>query len=939
MAASPDTPWEKPPVPRSPPSKFSPPATAAPFVARDRLTDRIRQAGGAKLVLVQAPAGFGTTTLLRDIYDLFTAIGYAIVWLTLDTGDNDLDRFMSCLSQAFAQLGYAQSALAGGLAKREAATRESDSFDLMDAIVSTPLPFMLILDGFEHLQNPAAISVVQQLIELVGPQQKIVIGSREQSMLSVGRLRARQQLLEIDAAQLRFTQEETRQFLCDKRGLRLDSQDVERLHQVTGGWAAALWLASLALENNENPKRFIRTFSGSNTVVASYLAEDVLAQKPRHLQDFILQTAILQKFNAESCNAVTGRDDGKEMLKEVERSNMFLTALDEQHNWFSYHPLFAGFLRAQLERQYPGLAPVLHRRAAGWYIEQGRATHAIDHAMASGDKELVLQLLDQHAESLFLTGRVRLLVRWFDALDRSSMASHPKLMSVYAWALIHINRSAEALTLLETVTNPDGASPLPHPTYHVLRTFSLVMMDRIEETAPMWDDPHILGSAAQEPLLRSMLMIGCAYYYATIGRFQDARLLLDQATQEQPAVGPLFSIAVAGYVRSMLDLAQGKLRAAIARLLALIGDESQLRMRTASARYSALVGFGGDLPEPRHGADSGFASVYLAEVLYEMDSLAEARRLLKQYLPLVKDAGIPDQLIASHLIHARILRAEGNTNDALQTLLELEHLGMERMLPRIVDVARLEQARMAILDSNMESARALLALVGSAPAWQRRKLQMIADDIETPTLAFARLQVHSGQAATILPLLKEHLQDAYGRGRLRYALRVKVLYALALSFSGQRNPALRAIRETLQEAMAEGFVRIFKEEGPALLALVRDMLEGTKDVANAENLALRAFADRILRVQHAGMRPPPVSPPVAAGAPVTAHAAMESELTSRELDVLMLLAQGYGNQVIAEKLFVSVTTVKTHLRNINLKLGAHNRTEAISLARKLCIIS
>ncbi|HJV86197.1 MAG TPA: LuxR C-terminal-related transcriptional regulator [Noviherbaspirillum sp.] len=934
MAASPDTPWEKPPVPRSPPSKFRPPTVGAPFVARDRLTERIRQATGAKLVLVQAPAGFGTTTLLRDIYDLFTAVGYAIVWLTLDTGDNDLDRFMSCLSQAFAQLGHAQSALAGGLARRE-----GDGFDLMDAIVSTPLPFMLILDGFEHLQNPAAVSVVQQLTELLGPQQKLVIGSREQTMLSVGRLRARQQLLEIDASQLRFTQEETRQFLCDKRGLRLDSQDVERLHQVTGGWAAALWLASLALESSDDPKRFIRTFSGSNTVVASYLAEDVLAQKPRHLQDFILQTSILQKFNAESCNAVTGRSDSREMLQEIERSNMFITALDEQCNWYSYHPLFAGFLHAQLERQCPGLAPVLHRRAASWYMEQGRATHAIDHAMASGDKELVLQLLEQHAESLFLQGRVRLLVRWCDALDRSSMARHPKLMSVYAWALIHINRSAEALTLLETVTNPDGASPLPHPTYHVLRTFSLVMMDRIQETAPMWDDPHILGSAAQEPLLRSMLMIGCAYYYATIGRFQDARLLLDQATQEQPAVGPLFGIAVAGYVRSMLDLAQGKLRAAIARLLALIGDESQLRMRAASARYSALVGFGGDLPEPRHGADSGFASLYLAEVLYEMDSLGEARRLLKQYLPLVKDAGIPDQLIASHLIHARILRAEGNATDALQTLLELEHLGMARMLPRIVDMARLEQARLAILDDNMESARALLALVGNAPAWQRRSLQMIADDIETPFLGGARLQIHSGQATSVLPLLKEHLQDAYGRGRLRYALRVKVLYALALSLSGQRNPALRAIRETLQDAMAEGFVRVFKDEGPTLLALVRDMLEGTKDVANAENLALLAFAERILRTPQQGMRSPLVPQPVAAGAPAKAHLAAETELTSRELDVLMLLAQGNGNQMIAEKLFVSVTTVKTHLRNINLKLGAHNRTEAISLARKLCIIS
>lgn len=903
---------------------------------RDRVVERIRHAGNAKLVLVQAPAGFGTTSLLRHIYDLFSASGCAIAWLTLDAGDNDLDRFMNCLNQAFMYLSQTASSYFESVSAREfPRLREEGAFDPAVAIASTPLPFMLILDEFEHLQNPATLAVVQQMVELLGPQQKIVIGSREQTGLSVGRLRARQQLLEIDASQLRFSLEETTRFLCDKRQLKLDSQDIETLHQVTDGWAAALWLASLALEDHDDPKRFIRTFSGSNTVVASYLAEDVLSQKPRHLQDFILQTSILQKFCAESCNAITGRDDSAELIQEIERSNMFMTALDEQRQWFSYHPLFADFLRAQLERQSPGMASLLHRRAAYWYAEQKRPTHAIDHAITSGDQVLTLKLLSQNAEALFLQGRVRVLVRWFDTLDRSSLLAYPKLMSVYAWSLIHINRSEEALTLIETMTNAEGASPIPHPTYHVLRTFSLVMLDRIEQTAPMWEDPQILSSANKEPLLRSMLMIGCAYYYATVGRYQDARLLLDQATQEHPAVGPLFSIAVAGYVRGMLDLLQGHLRAACARLLALIGDDTQRRLRTGgNARFGPLIGIESGHPE-RHGADTGFASVYLAEVLYEMDSLKEAKRLLKLYLPLVKDAGIPDQLIASHVIYARILRAEGRRNDALQTLLELEQLGMQRRLPRIVDSARLEQARAAILESDLDTAKATMALVGNAPSWQRRDLQMVANDIETPTLSLSRLQLHCGQAAAVLPLLKEHLQDAYARGRLRYALRVKILYALALSYSGQRNPALRTIRETLQDAMTEGFVRVFKDEGAALLGLIREMLEGMKDLSNPENTTLRLFAEKILQSsRHPAV--PTANDATRIAAPATL---LDNELTTRELDVLMLLAQGCGNQAIAEKLFVSVTTVKTHLRNINIKLGAHNRTEAISIARKRAIIS
>lgn len=903
---------------RPAPSKLKPPAMGAPFVARARLVERFAQAAGARLALVQAPAGFGKTTLLRHLYDTFRADGCIVAWMTVDAGDNDLDRFMTCLGQAFQQL-QGNSVIDNG------------SFDLAQAIESTPVPFMLILDEFEHLHNPAALSVVEQMVDLLGPQQRIVIGTREQPMLSMGRLRARQQLLEIDAGQLRFNVEETAHFLRDKRSLLLDPQDIEQLHQVTGGWAAALWLSSLVLENNDDPKRFIRTFSGSNTVIASYLAEDVLSHKPKHLQDFILKTSILQKFSADSCNAVAERDDGRELIREIERSNMFLVSLDEQRVWYSYHPLFAGFLRSQLERQHPGLAASLHRRAALWHVEQQRITPAIDHAIASGDRELVLTLLARHAEALFLQGRVRMLARWFDTLDRSSLADYPKLISVYAWSLIHTNRSAEALDLLEAF-NEYGTNPsLPHQRYLVLKTFSLCMLDRIEETAPMWEDPHIMSSAAQEPLLRSMLMIGCAYYYATVGRYKEARLLLDSATREQTSVGPLFSIGVAGYIHGMLDLMQGFLRAAGARLRALIGEDYQVHLRNAGARLRAIAGVDTDAPNPRYGADSGFASLYLAEVLYEMDVLDEAKRLLKLYLPLVKDAGIPDQLIASHLIYARILRSEGNGNDALQPLLELEQLGMQRRLPRLVDMARLERARHALLDGDYEAARGILALVGHAPAWQHRGIQMVANDIETPILGHLRCQIHGGQAVSTLAVLKEQLQQTHLRGRTRHALRVKLLYAVALHQAGQRNPALRAMRETLQEAMQEGFIRIFKDEGPLSLNLVRDVLDSMPGDANDESNAVRAFAVRVLQIE---------SSHTAGTAPSTlASLAADHELTAREFDVLILLAKGYGNQAIAEKLFVSIATVKTHLRNINAKLGSHTRTEAISIARKQGIIA
>ncbi|WP_281004513.1 LuxR C-terminal-related transcriptional regulator [Noviherbaspirillum massiliense] len=854
--------------------------------------------------------------------------------MRLDAGDNDLDRLLSCLGQAILQAGRVTPTNRdnpGLVAALPAVTEQPAA--LMEAIAATPLPFMLILDEFEHLHNPAALSMVQQLIEALGPQQKIVISSREHPELSIGRLRACQQLLQIDAAQLRFTPEETSHFLLAKRKLRLDTPDVQKLHEVTGGWAAALWLSSLALEGSEEPGRIIQSFSGSNMALASYLAEDVLSRKPKHLQDFILQTSILRKFCGESCNAVTGRDDARELLQEIARSNMFVTALDEQHLWFSYHPLFAEFLRIQLDTKHPGLARILHGRAAHWYVEQGQSVAAIEHAIASGEQELVVQLLVKYAEGLFMQGRVRLLARWLDTLDRTRLATNPKLMIFYTGALIHTNRSAEALQLLETVIQ-EGVSSISRPAYLGLKALSLIMLDRLEETAAMWDDPGMVASAVEEPLLHTILMIGGAYYYATADRYKDARLLLDQATREHLAVGPLFSLTAAGYLHGMLDLMQGKLCAAGVRLRSLVGSP-KANARSATLYRHASLDSDPDSQALRHGADSGFASIYLAEVLYEMDALEEAKLLLKLHLPRVKDAGIPDQLIASHLVYARILRAEGHGTEGLQTLLELERLGMQRRLPRMVDMARLEQAREAVLIGDLEAAKGLLALVGNTPAWQG-ELQLIATDIESPFLGMTRLQVHCGQAALALPTLKAHLQKVQGRGRLRYALRMKILQALALANAGQRNPALRTIQQALQDALPEGFVRAFKDEGPAVLALIRDMLEGSRDLASNENASLRFFAERILGQSE--IAPLHGAKEVVHGMRITDSIA-GNELTSRELDVLILLAQGYGNQVIAEKLFVSVTTVKTHLRNINIKLGSHTRTEAISIARRLSIIS
>lgn len=919
--------------------KFTPPVPGAFQIQRQRLIAQIRQGTSAKLILLQAPAGFGKTTLLRHLHELSLEQGHATLWWTVDGGDNDLEQLAANVGHVLTTLYGGSSALDESSRHALAAPAQADHLAaLIEAIVASNRPFLLLLDEFEQLQNPSALAIVQQIVEVLGPGQRIAIATREAPLLSLGRLRARQQLLEFGARELRFSLEETGEFLCTRQHLALDSQDLHRLQRATEGWAAALWLSSLALKSGD-AKRFTRHISGTGTAIAAYLAGEVLAHQALAMQQFLLEIGGLGQFCAALCDAVTGRADSRQLLEEIERANLFITPLDETRSWYRFHPLFADFLRARLEQQSPGRAGLLYQRAAQWYLEQRQPVPAIDFAILAGEQEFALTLLEQHAAPLFLHGRIRVLARWFDALERNALLGHATLASVYAWVLVHSNRSAEALPLLESLRMRQDGAALPQQSYLVLKIFGLFMLDRFEDTAALWNDPAIFGAAVGDPLSRSMLLIGCGYYHAATFRYREARHWLDQATQARTEVGPLFSVAVAGYIHSMVDLMEGRLHAAAARMRALMADPN-MQVPNAGKRMGALIGLA---PQTGIGAgraaeqpDSGFASVYLAEVLYEQDETGEAMALLKRYLPFVKETGIPDQLIASHILYARLLLQAGQPIESQQTLIDLEQLGKQRGLPRVVDMARLERARAAVLAGQLDGAKALLARVGLAPPWLRPNLQMATSDIESPMLGLRRWQIHAGQAETALPFLKDALKEAHRHGRIRYGLRLKLLYALALRQTGERNTALRTLRETLQEAMPERFIRIFKDEGALLTGLLHELLDHLSASQGQDTAMLRQFAEAI-----AGNAPPPGHAPDATHAMPAAEPATplaDSELTSRELDVLRLLADGLSNQIIADKLFVSVTTVRTHLRNINLKLDARSRTEAIAIARRRAII-
>ncbi len=894
-------------------SKLNPPVGTAFEIVRTAVCEQVFAAGGARLVLLRAPAGFGKTTVMLQVRQRFAESGLPTAWLMLDRADNDVGRFLAVLAAALEPLVPGLAAQATG-----ASTEGPDSvaFALVDRVAAHPAPFALFLDDFETLQSPAVLGLVGELIDQLPRGAQLIVGSRGVPDLSLGRLRARGRLLEIEPAQLRFSFDEADGFLRARRGLALNADDVMRLHRSTEGWAAALWLASVSLEHRDDPARFIAGFSGSNAAVVDYLVEDVLARQTPELRGFLLRSSLLTHLTAPLCDWVLGRRDSAELLSRIEQANLFLVPLQADRSAYRYHGMFAEFLRAQLLRQHAEEVPGLHRAAARWFAAQARPVPAIEHALAAGDLDYALPLLARHAPSLLDQGRVRLLSRWLDPLLQSgALDAEPMLQVVHAWAVCFARGPREAGALLERLDSRGAADAEVRAHRLAMRPLFLVLTDRTDEadslaTALLGELPSTLA------FVRGFLEIVLANLAMIAGRYHEALRLIDAARSRQPEDGSSFNLTLSEAAEAAVDLTQGRLRKAIARL-----------------RLAASTG---TVDASRSTNGNAMAGVLLAEALFEADHLDQAERLLAVYIPLIRRVGIPDQLIIAHTVMARIALDRGDDDRAMQLLTELEHIGHRDGLPRVVASARIERVRMLLAEDQFARARADLDRCGDKALWARvTRLSLRANEVETLDLAWARWSVRTGHAADVVNALRAELEAAERAHRERRALTLRLLLAQALYRDDQPKKAMRVLAKAVRLAAAEGYVRAFLVEGRQLMTMLRELRDTpTLLLDEGGSEAGVAFVDRLLRAPSGGPR----GLEQAAAHECGPMAPCDS-LTRKELQVLRLAADGLSNDALAERLFVAETTVRTHLRNINVKLDARNRMDAIARARRAGLIS
>jgi LuxR family maltose regulon positive regulatory protein len=900
-------------------TKLRAPRVRPNLVARPRLRDVLAAGEGSVLTLVSAPAGFGKTTLLGEWFSDHSEGGErSVAWLSLDETDNDPVRFLTYLVSALRTVeeGIGEGVLAS-LRSPQPPPIKAAVGALVNELAELPREITVVLDDYHLISSEPVHDATSFLLEHLSENAHLVVSGRMDPPLPLSKLRARNQMTEIRAADLRFTTEEATAFLGDVMGLALSAADVSALEEVTEGWVAALQLAAISMRHREDVSGFVEAFSGSNRHVLDFLAEEVLERQPRDVSGFLLTTSVLESMSAPLCDALTGRNDGQGMLERLERENLFVVPLDDERRWYRYHHLFADVLRSRLQREQPERIRELHRRAAAWYERNGWSSEAVRHALAAQEHDRAADLVEDVARKMWNRGEVMTLLGWLEALPEETKRRRPQLLLQYAAALLWVGRLDDVEPIAREIERAVGVSgegrddDLRPSADETLRR---VLLGGVAATrswrAYLKGDPHGAIALARRALtllpekdleLRTFAAFRLAEAYRTADDLEAASAAFAETAELGRAAGHDYLVLSAMSRQAKLQMARGRLRKA----------DHLLRR---ALRFAVERG-GDSLPA------TGEVHVGIGELLYEWDELETAARRLKEGIRLAGRMGQLDTLVDGYVALSRAEMAQGNTESALETAQEANSLAQRSGTGAAIVEAAAWNARLHMARSDMTAAVVELDRMAGAPAVSVSIVR------ETAQIARARLTVARGEHDEALRLLEELRQSAEAAGRTGKLIEILTLQALALWERNKKEQAVGTLTRALALAEPEGYVRTFVDEGAAMGDLLSAALEDRQ--RNPSGAAGRVPA-RYLAKLMAALAQDAAAPSVDERLP--------EPVRERELEVLALIAAGKSNAEIARELFVSVSTVKTHINNLYRKLDARNRTQAVARAREMGVL-
>lgn len=852
-------------------------------------------------MLVSAPAGFGKTTLLAE----WLATGPAApadersaAWLSLDRDDNDPAPFWTYVITALRTMaptvGENELAL---LAAPQPPPIQQVLTTLVNDLGAMGNDIVLVLDDYHLIEAREVQDAMAFLLDRMPPRLHLVIVSRADPALPLARLRARGELVEIRAAELRFTADEAAAYLNGVMGLQLTAHDVAALEERTEGWIAALQLAALSMQGREDVAGFIAGFTGDDRYIVDYLSEEVLQRQPADLRDFLLQTSVLSRLNGSLCDAVTGADGGKARLEALDRGNLFVVPLDDRRQWYRYHQLFSDVLRARLSDESPDLLRELHRRASDWYAEHGEPWEAIEHALVGGHFERAADLFELALPTLRPQRKEATLRGWLEALPDEVLQVRPVLCNGYAGALLatgELNGVDQRLQDAERWLATPGPEMVVVDEEEFRRLPAGVAVHRAGLALMTGDTAGTVAHARRAlTLLGEDDGLGRGAATALIGLASWASG--DLETAREGYASSLESLLRAGHVSDVLGCS-----------IALADIQlTQGRLRGALRTYeNALQLAQQDGPVLRGTADMyvGMSALHL-----ERNDLPAARELLVRSEELGSHFGLPQNAYRWRVAMARIREAEGDLAGAVNLLDQAERTYVGDFSPNVRPVPA-SRARVWIRQGRVDDAL----------DWARDQGLSEADELsyhrEYEHITLVRALLVRGDPDAATDLLGRLLDAAEAGHRTGTVIEILVLQALTHQARGDVEAASEPLERALVLAQPEGYVRMFVDEGPAMISLLKSAVQ---------HEIVPKYASRLLAACVGTENRTP------------AKQGLIDPLSQRELDVLRLLGSDLGGPEIARELFVSLNTVRTHTKSIYAKLGVNNRRAAVRRAAEL----
>jgi LuxR family transcriptional regulator, maltose regulon positive regulatory protein len=887
------------------------PLPRAKTVPRSRLIERLNEGLTGKLTLISAPAGFGKTTLISEWVH---GCHLPAAWLSLDEGDSDPARFIAYLISALQMIkaGIGEGLL-GALQSPQPLQTESLLTALLNEITTIPDNFILVLDDYHVIDSKPVDETFSFLLDHLPPQMHLVITTREDPSLALPRYRARGQLTELRAADLRFTFAEAADFLNRVMGLPLSAEDIAALESRTEGWIAGLQLAAISMQGHQGTSDFFKSFTGSHHFVLDYLIEEVLHQQPENVQAFLLQTSILDQMCGPLCDAVlaSASASGQLTLEYLERANLFIVPLDNERCWYRYHHLFRDLLRQRLrQNESSGNGECIaeyHIRASQWYEENGYELEAFQHATAANDIDRATRLMEGNGIPMHSPHAVTTMLNWLASLPKRVLDDNPLLWLRYAsMALVKVQtadveerlQGAEvALAAVLHGTEPDDYARNMIGQIAAARA-TLILLTQTNAEGIIYQSQRALAYLSSDNLDSRFTAIwaqGVAY-----------QLKGDRAAAERAHTEALSICQKSGnhFHRACALNSLGHVQ------------ESENLLYQAADSYQHVLDLFGDYPQP----SASETYLGLARICYQWNDLDTAEQYGQKSLNLARqyDRTI-DRFILSEVFLARLKLTRSDVSGAAAILAQAEQsVRQNNFVKRVPDVA---------------DAQVLVLL-------HQGDLAAAADLAQTHKLPFSQARVYLAQrdASAALAVLEPLRQKMEAKGWADELLKVMVLQVVALQAHGEKDRAVKILADALALAEPGGFIRIFVDEGEAMRSLLRMLIE--KQSRNRDHL-LSDYVDKLLADFTQPMAAPKSALPGRAGmiiqqkSEMIEPAPLVEALSERELEVLKLLRSELAGPEIAQQLSVSINTFRTHTKNIFNKLGVNDRRAAIRRAEEL----